>query len=55
MKMFQFHNGSIKSTTIEDGGKTLLKFQFHNGSIKSKTCSYHRTHAKAVSIPQWFD
>ena len=33
--MFQFHNGSIKSQSIEELASMDNEFQFHNGSIKS--------------------
>ncbi len=34
-KLFQFHNGSIKSGGSQNLDQTLAIFQFHNGSIKS--------------------
>ena len=34
-RAFQFHNGSIKSTSGSTFANTFILFQFHNGSIKS--------------------
>ena len=33
-KMFQFHNGSIKGSSLSPGPLPTPEFQFHNGSIK---------------------
>ena len=33
-RMFQFHNGSIKSRHAEADSADASRFQFHNGSIK---------------------
>ena len=38
-KVFQFHNGSIKSPARLDPPSHPTAFQFHNGSIKRKTAA----------------
>ena len=38
--LFQFHNGSIKSSRYSEreADDEMFVFQFHNGSIKSQFC-----------------
>ena len=36
--VFQFQNGSIKSTQTVDVSYIIFRFQFQNGSIKSGIC-----------------
>ena len=43
-KEFQFHNGSIKRTTITSSRWTTTWFQFHNGSIKRAEISVNIIH-----------
>ena len=53
--LFQFHNGSIKSSGFAPQPQSESVFQFHNGSIKSKSYALSPDVDRYVSIPQWFD
>ena len=53
--IFQFQNGSIKSSNPHQFLLFFLPFQFQNGSIKKKEPAMFHFLTMIISIPKWFD
>ena len=53
--LFQFLNGTIKSTSKESEGCLEKIFQFLNGTIKSFPLQKTVTGLIYISIPKWYD